>query len=94
MQCKLLCRRASVSVERIMEVIDTKTKITDGEFLGNTKLMGEVEFKNVSFKYPDADEYILKNISFKAKKGDTLAIIGSTGSGKSTIVNLNIRFYE
>ena len=86
--------RASVSVERIMEVIDTKTKITDGEFLGNTKLIGEVEFKNVSFKYPDADEYILKNISFKAKKGDTLALIGSTGSGKSTIVNLIMRFYD
>lgn len=86
--------RASVSVERIMEVIDTKTKITDGKFLGNTKLMGEVEFKNVSFKYPDADEYILKNISFKAKKGDTLALIGSTGSGKSTIVNLIMRFYD
>lgn len=86
--------RASVSVERIMEVIDTKTKITDGEFLGNTKLMGEVEFKNVSFKYPDADEYVLKNISFKAKKGDTLALIGSTGSGKSTIVNLIMRFYD
>ena len=86
--------RASVSVERIMEVIDTKIKITDGEFLGNTKLMGEVEFKNVSFKYPDADEYILKNISFKAKKGDTLALIGSTGSGKSTIVNLIMRFYD
>lgn len=86
--------RASVSVERIMEVIDTKTKITDGEFLGNTKLMGEVEFKNVSFKYPDADEYVLKNISFKAKKGDTLALIGSTGSGKSTIVSLIMRFYD
>lgn len=86
--------RASVSVERIMEVIDTKTKITDGEFLGNTKLMGEVEFKNVSFKYPDADEYVLKNISFKTKKGDTLALIGSTGSGKSTIVNLIMRFYD
>ncbi len=86
--------RASVSVERIMEVIDTKTKITDGEFLGNTKLMGEVEFKNVSFKYPDADEYVLKNISLKAKKGDTLALIGSTGSGKSTIVNLIMRFYD
>ena len=54
----------------------------------------EVEFKNVSFKYPDADEYILKNISFKAKKGDTLALIGSTGSGKSTIVNLIMRFYD
>ena len=90
----VMCPRASVSVERIMEVIDTKTKITDGEFLGNTKLMGEVEFKNVSFKYPDADEYILKNISFKVKKGDTLALIGSTGSGKSTIVNLIMRFYD
>ena len=86
--------RASVSAERIREVLDTESKIKDGDFAGNTKLNGEVEFKNVSFRYPDADEYMLRNISFKAKKGDTLAIIGSTGSGKSTIVNLIMRFYD
>ncbi len=86
--------RASVSADRIKEVLDTETKVCDGTFSSDTKLMGEVEFKNVSFKYPDADEYVLKNISFKAKKGDTLALIGSTGSGKSTIVNLIMRFYD
>lgn len=86
--------RASVSADRIREVLDTKTKITDGTFDLDTKLKGDVEFKNVSFKYPDAEEYILKNISFKAKSGDTLALIGSTGSGKSTIVNLIMRFYD
>ena len=86
--------RASVSANRINEVLDTNSKITDGNFDGNTKVTGEIEFKNVSFKYPDADEYVLENISFKANKGDTLAIIGSTGSGKSTIVNLIMRFYD
>lgn len=86
--------RASVSAARINEVLDTKTKIKSGNFNGYTKEVGEIEFKNVSFKYPDADEYVLKNISFKASKGDTLAIIGSTGSGKSTIVNLIMRFYD
>lgn len=86
--------RASVSIDRIKEVLDTETKVLDGMFSSDTKLKGEVEFKNVSFKYPDADEYVLKNISFKAKKGDTLALIGSTGSGKSTIVNLIMRFYD
>lgn len=86
--------RASVSADRIREILDTKTKITDGTFDLDTNLKGDVEFKNVSFKYPDADEYILKNISFKAKSGDTLALIGSTGSGKSTIVNLIMRFYD
>ena len=86
--------RASVSADRIKEVLDTETKVCDGTFSSDTKLTGEVEFKNVSFKYPDADEYVLKNISFKAKKGDTLALIGSTGSGKSTIVNLIMRFYD
>lgn len=86
--------RASVSAARINEVLDTKTKIKSGNFNDDTKEVGEIEFKNVSFKYPDADEYVLKNISFKASKGDTLAIIGSTGSGKSTIVNLIMRFYD
>ena len=86
--------RASVSASRIIEVLNTTEMIQDGDFNGDSKTSGEIEFKNVSFKYPDADEYVLKNISFKAKKGDTVAIIGSTGSGKSTIVNLIMRFYD
>ena len=86
--------RASVSANRINEVLNTNTKIKDGTFDVKTKVTGELEFINVSFKYPDADEYILKNISFKANKGDTVAIIGSTGSGKSTIINLIMRFYD
>ena len=86
--------RASVSVKRVNEVIDTNLSILDGTFDDDTKVKGEIEFKNVSFKYPDADEYVLKNISFKIDKGKTLAVIGSTGSGKSTIVNLIIRFYD
>ncbi len=86
--------RANVSAQRVIEVLDTKESIKDGTFEKPTKKTGEIEFKNVSFKYPDADEYVLENISFKAKKGDTIAIIGSTGSGKSTIVNLLMRFYD
>ena len=86
--------RANVSAQRVIEVLDTKDSILDGTFNKPTKKTGEIEFKNVSFKYPDADEYVLENISFKAKKGDTIAIIGSTGSGKSTIVNLLMRFYD
>lgn len=86
--------RANVSADRIREVIDTEATVKDGKFDKPTKTTGEIEFKNVSFKYPDADEYVLKDISFKAKKGDTIAIIGSTGSGKSTIVNLIMRFYD
>ena len=86
--------RASVSASRVNEVLQTSEKIIDGDFNGDTKVTGEIEFKNVSFKYPDADEYVLEDISFKAKKGQTVAIIGSTGSGKSTIVNLIMRFYD
>lgn len=86
--------RASVSSKRVNEIIDTKLSIKDGNYCDDTKLKGTVEFKNVSFKYPDADEYVLKNISFKVEKGQTLAVIGSTGSGKSTIVNLIMRFYD
>ena len=86
--------RASISANRVREVLDTENSIKEGSFNGKTKVAGEVEFKNVSFMYPDADEYVLKDISFKANKGDTLAIIGSTGSGKSTIVNLIMRFYD
>ncbi len=86
--------RASVSADRICEILNTKIGIKDGPGVKNTKEVGTIEFKNVSFKYPDADEYILKDISFKANKGDTVAFIGSTGSGKSTLINLVPRFYD
>ena len=86
--------RASVSAARVREVLDKENSIKEGNFNGKTKVLGEIEFKNVSFMYPDADEYVLKDISFKASMGDTLAVIGSTGSGKSTIVNLIMRFYD
>ena len=86
--------RAAVSASRINEVLSTNAKIKDGKGVKNTKESGTVEFKNVSFKYPDSDEYILKNISFKANKSDTVAFIGSTGSGKSTLINLIPRFYD
>ena len=86
--------RASVSATRINEVLDTVPTIKEGNFAQKTKTVGKVEFKNVSFKYPDGEEYVLKNISFVANKGDTVAFIGSTGSGKSTLVNLLLRFYD
>lgn len=85
--------RAAVSARRILEVLDKNESIKYGnETKGNE--VGTVEFKNVSFKYPDAEEYILENISFKAEKGETIAFIGSTGSGKSTLINLIPRFYD
>lgn len=90
----MMLPRASVSAKRINEVLDAKISIKDGKFNGDTKEKGTVEFKNVSFKYPDAEEYLLKNISFKAEKGETVAFIGSTGSGKSTLINLIPRFYD
>lgn len=86
--------RASVSAKRINEVMDSKTSIENGTFTGKTKESGTVEFKDVSFKYPDSEEYLLKNISFKVNKGETIAFIGSTGSGKSTLINLVPRFYD
>ena len=87
--------RAQVSARRINEIFDQDISIKDGTFLGNdTKEVGTVEFKNVSFKYPDADDYLLKNISFKANKGDVVEFIGSTGSGKSSLINLVPRFYD
>jgi len=86
--------RASVSASRINQLLNTKNSILEGNFLGETDEKGVIEFRNVSFKYPDANELMLKNISFKAKRGDTLAFIGSTGSGKTTIVNLLMRFYD
>ena len=87
--------RAEVSAKRINEVLEAEVSIKDGKYTGkNKKEVGTVEFKNVSFKYPDADDYLLKNISFKVNKGETIAFIGSTGSGKSTLINLVPRFYD
>ena len=86
--------RASVSAKRINEVLDTEETIKDGNKNITSDEVGTVEFKNVSFKYPDAEEYLIKNISFKANKGETIAFIGSTGSGKSTLINLVPRFYD
>ncbi len=90
----MMLPRASVSAKRINEVLDENITIQDGSFDTDTTETGTVEFKNVSFKYPDADEYLLKNISFKVNKGETIAFIGSTGSGKSTLINLIPRFYD
>ncbi len=91
----MMVPRAQVSAERINEVLDAEITIKDGKMSKDeSKEKGTVEFKNVSFKYPDADEYLLKNISFKAEKGQTVAFIGSTGSGKSTLINLVPRFYD
>ena len=91
----MMLPRAEVSAERINEVLNTEITIKDGEIDKDiSDERGTVEFKNVSFKYPDADEYLLKNISFKANKGETVAFIGSTGSGKSTLINLVPRFYD
>lgn len=91
----MILPRAQVSAKRINEVLDTEESIKDGNINTNTtNEIGTVEFKNVSFKYPDAEEYLLKNISFKVNKGETVAFIGSTGSGKSTLINLVPRFYD
>ena len=91
----MMVPRASVSANRINEVLDTEESIKDGNInKETTKEKGTVEFKNVSFKYPDAKEYLLRNISFKAEEGQTIAFIGSTGSGKSTLINLVPRFYD
>ena len=87
--------RASVAARRIQEVLDTQPTIADGTRTeGQQGVTGEVEFKNVSFHYPDAEECVLKNITFTAHKGETVALIGSTGCGKSTVINLVPRFYD
>lgn len=87
--------RASVSAKRILEVLTTKSKIKEGTINKNiTGEKGTIEFKNVSFKYPDAEECMLEDISFKVAQGETVAFIGSTGSGKSTLINLIPRFYD
>ena len=89
----MMVPRASVSAKRINEVINTPDIIKDGTSTDGS-LVGTVEFKNVSFKYPDAEEYLLEDITFTANKGESVAIIGSTGSGKSSLINLVPRFYE
>ncbi len=89
----MMLPRAGVSAKRINEVLDCRISIMDGTKKDGIE-NGTVEFKNVSFKYPDADEYLLQNISFKVNKGETVAFIGSTGSGKSTLINLIPRFYD
>ena len=87
--------RASVSANRINEVLKTESKIKDGNIdKDSTGLKGVIEFKNVGFKYPGAEEYVLKNVNFKINNGETIGIIGSTGSGKSTLINLIPRFYD
>jgi len=91
----IMLPRASVSAKRINEVLDTEPQILDGnETEGIPDVRGEVEFRSVSFKYPDAAEPVLEDISFTAKHGETVAFIGSTGSGKSTLINLVPRFFD
>lgn len=91
----MILPRASVSAKRIGEILDTTSSIVDGtETIGEKGIKGEIEFKNVSFRYPDSEENVLENITFKAKHGETVAFIGSTGCGKSTLINLIPRFYD
>ncbi len=91
----MILPRASVSAKRINEVMDTELTIHNGTRMDGEKgKTGEIEFRNVSFRYPDAGEYAVRNISFTAKKGETIAFIGATGCGKSTVINLIPRFYD
>ncbi len=86
--------RASAAARRINEVLETENTIHDPEEEKPFVTEGEIEFRDVSFSYPDSDENVLEHISFKAEKGQTIAFIGSTGSGKSTLVNLVTRLYD
>lgn len=91
----IMLPRAITAGRRIGEVLNTQSKIIDGTVAqGKENLQGEIVFNNVSFKYPDAEENVLENINFTASKGETVAFIGSTGSGKSTLINLVPRFYD
>lgn len=89
----IMLPRAIVSGRRISEVLSSKSEVCEGKG-AEAKGEGEIEFRNVGFKYPGADAYVLQNVNFKAKKGQTVAFIGSTGSGKSTLINLVPRFYD
>ena len=90
----IILPRAIISSKRINEVLDTKNRIMDGEGCENTSETGTVEFRNVSFHYPDAADDIISDINFKANKGEMVAFIGATGSGKTTLINLIPRFYD
>ena len=90
----IMLPRAGVAANRILEVVNTKSSIIDGEGDVVESSVGTISFKNVSFKYPDAQDKVLDNISFDVNKGETVAFIGSTGSGKSTLINLVPRFYD
>lgn len=90
----MMAPRALVSASRINEVLETKELISEGKGVPETDQKGTVEFRNVSFRYPDGQTNVLSDISFKAEKGQTVAFIGATGCGKSTIVNLVSRFYD
>lgn len=91
----IMLPRASVAANRIQEILDTDNSICDAEDAEKlTDVKGVVEYKDVSFKYPDGDEYVLKDINFVAKPGTTTAVIGSTGCGKSSLIQLMPRFYD
>lgn len=90
----IMLPRAQVAANRINEVLNKKPSIIDGDGINEPIKTGEVQFVNVGFKYPDAEEYVLHDISFKAERGQTIAFIGSTGSGKSTLINLVPRIYD
>ncbi|MFZ7102049.1 MAG: ABC transporter ATP-binding protein [Peptococcaceae bacterium] len=91
----ILLPRAAVAANRINEVLETQQGIVDGTVSASSSaLKGEIEFRKVSFRYPGAPEYVLKDVSFTARQGETVAFIGSTGSGKSTLINLIPRFYD
>ncbi len=85
--------RGIISLKRINEILDTENSIKSGD-VTESEGLGTIEFKDVTFKYPDAEEPVLEGISFKVEKGETVAFIGSTGSGKSTLINLIPRFYD
>ena len=91
----IMLPRVTVSAKRILEVLNTDVKVKDGLGVNSPLgIEGEVEFRNVSFKYPNAEDYVIRNVNFKANKGETIAFIGSTGCGKSTLINLIPRFYD
>lgn len=94
----VLLPRAMVSAKRIFQVIDTQITVIDSEGVGDSNVssedQGTIVFENVSFRYPNADENVLSDINLEIKKGETVAFIGSTGSGKSTLINLVPRFYD
>ena len=90
----MIAPRAMVSVKRINEVLDTREQIAPGKGVGETREKGTVEFRDVSFKYPDGQNNVLEHVSFTAERGQTVAFIGATGCGKSTVTHLVSRFYD